>query len=358
MAKTALVISGGGSKGAFAVGALKYLVGELGLSFDVLAGTSTGALITPMIAAQGKDALATLEKEYTTVTTRDILSGLPTVRVITGKPSLYDSDPLEKRIRTHITDDVFRTLRDGPRQLAVTTVDLRDGKLVYFQTGPRIQTDEPVVQVTSREQLVRAVYSSASIPVAMPPVVNTRDGHPEDGYVDGGVREYAPIEVAIDAGATDICCIILAPPFEKRPLYTKRFGSVVDVLQRTLDMLTEEVGASDVKMSQLYTRGRVYLDRVRDGLAREGVSEEVLHRAFDESGVPNPFAGKVAVSLRIIRPPEMLRGDTIKFDPEDMRWNLEYGYKCAKEQWPGTRSIYVPALFPEGGVPAGAPRTT
>ncbi|HEU0298673.1 MAG TPA: patatin-like phospholipase family protein [Longimicrobium sp.] len=339
MARTALVISGGGSKGAFAVGALKYLIGELGLSFDVVAGTSTGALIAPLIVARGRDALPTLEKEYTTVGTRDILSGLPAVRVVTGKPSLYDSDPLERRIDKHITDDVFRTLRDSPRQLAVTTVDLRDGKLVYYQTGPRIQTDELVEQVTSREQLARAVHASASIPVAMPPVVNARAGHPDDGYVDGGVREYVPIEIAIDAGATDICCIILAPPFEKRPLYTRRFGSVVDVLQRSVDLLTEEVGASDVKLSELYTRGRVYLDRARTVLAQEGVGDEVLRRAFDESGVPNPFANKVAVALRIIRPPEMLRGDTLKFDPEDMRWNLEFGYRCAKEQWPGTPSV-------------------
>ena len=43
--KRALVISGGGSKGAFAVGALKNLIRERNLTFDVVAGTSTGAAI-------------------------------------------------------------------------------------------------------------------------------------------------------------------------------------------------------------------------------------------------------------------------------------------------------------------------
>ena len=50
--KTALVISGGGAKGAFAVGVIKHLCStyrETGW-FDVVGGTSTGALISPMAA--------------------------------------------------------------------------------------------------------------------------------------------------------------------------------------------------------------------------------------------------------------------------------------------------------------------
>ena len=44
--KRAMVISGGGSKGAFAVGVLdQFEQSEPDLSFDVFVGTSTGALI-------------------------------------------------------------------------------------------------------------------------------------------------------------------------------------------------------------------------------------------------------------------------------------------------------------------------
>lgn len=358
MGKTALVISGGGSKGAFAVGALKFLIGELGLKFDILAGTSTGALITPLIAADGKDALPTLETEYTTVKTDDILSGTPALRVIGGKPSLYDSGPLEKRIAKHITQALYDKVRTGPRQLAVTTVDLMDGRLVYYQSGGSpIVTDEPVVQVSSLDQFRRAILSSASIPVAMPPVVNSRDAtHRDDGFVDGGVREYVPIEVAIDAGATEICCIILSPLFEKRPPFTKRFGNVFDVLQRSIDLLTEEVGASDLKLSQLYTRARLHQDRARAVLANAGVSEQVIREAFDQSGVPDPIAGKKAVALRVIRPEAMLRGDTLKFTPEDMKANLEEGFRMAKKQWPASGgTLMVPSLFGDAGGVAPAP---
>ena len=330
----ALVISGGGAKGAFAVGALKFLMNERGLEFDILAGTSTGALITPMVAAQGKAALAALEEEYTTVKTGDIIDGVPAWRVLAGKPSLYDSGPLRKRIERRITEDVYRALAASPKRMAVTTVDLRDGRLVFFQTGsPPVPSDDTIVPVTSRDQLVAAIHASASIPFSMPPVVNARPGRPEDGYVDGGVREYVPIELAIDAGADEICCIILAPTFDKRPLYDKRFGNVFDVAQRSVDLLTEEVGASDVKLSRLYTAACNYLGAVQAKLAAAGVSQETVDAAFGQSGAPNPFAGKRAVKLCVIRPERPLLGDTLKFDPAEMKANLQYGFECASRQW-------------------------
>ena len=48
----ALVVSGGGSKGAYAVGVAKVLMNEGDLTFDVVSGTSTGGLICPFVAAK------------------------------------------------------------------------------------------------------------------------------------------------------------------------------------------------------------------------------------------------------------------------------------------------------------------
>jgi predicted acylesterase/phospholipase RssA len=83
MAKNALVISGGGAKGSFAVGVLKYiLLNKPDIKFDIICGTSTGALITPY-AALGN--IAALERIYTTMKTEDIiLKGDLSKRIITG----------------------------------------------------------------------------------------------------------------------------------------------------------------------------------------------------------------------------------------------------------------------------------
>ena len=47
----ALVISGGGSKGAFAGGVAQYLIEGKGIRYDMFLGTSTGSLLVPHLAA-------------------------------------------------------------------------------------------------------------------------------------------------------------------------------------------------------------------------------------------------------------------------------------------------------------------
>ena len=50
--KKALVISGGGSKGAFAGGVTQYLMEEEKRQYDLFVGTSTGSLLVSHLAAQ------------------------------------------------------------------------------------------------------------------------------------------------------------------------------------------------------------------------------------------------------------------------------------------------------------------
>lgn len=54
--KNALVISGGGSKGAFAVGAIERLR-EAGITWDIVVGCSTGALIAPLVVTDMPQSL-------------------------------------------------------------------------------------------------------------------------------------------------------------------------------------------------------------------------------------------------------------------------------------------------------------
>ena len=53
----ALVISGGGSKGAYADGVAQYLIQEAGNNYDMFLGTSTGSLLVPHLAAGKIDKL-------------------------------------------------------------------------------------------------------------------------------------------------------------------------------------------------------------------------------------------------------------------------------------------------------------
>ncbi len=61
----AMVISGGGSKGAFAGGVAQYLVQEKKRKYDLFLGTSTGSLLISHLAL---NKIAKIKEVYTSVT--------------------------------------------------------------------------------------------------------------------------------------------------------------------------------------------------------------------------------------------------------------------------------------------------
>jgi NTE family protein len=330
---TALVVSGGGSKGAFAVGAVKYLVEEAGMSFDILAGTSTGALVTVMVAADAADGVPILETEYTTAGPDTIIEERSPPAAILTASSIYTTRGLESRIRALITEERFQRLVQSGRTLLLATVELESGLLVYWHTGPDFTPAHGEARrITTRGTLMRALLASAAIPVAMPPV--RIDG---TTFVDGGVREYAPIEVTADAGGEDIVCIMLSPdphatlfPGPARTAAAGPFDRILPIARRSLDLMMEEGAENDLRAASTYISARAYLDRLARILALEhGWSEDQVASLFGAGG--RPLLGRRAATLRVIRPAATLPGHTLGFDPAVMRANLELGFRRAAE---------------------------
>jgi NTE family protein len=336
MTRTAVVISGGGSKGAFAVGVLRNLF-ERGLSFDLAAGTSTGALILPLVMAQGAAAIPYLIQEYTSVRDRDVLAQYQPQERIFRAPSLYLTDPLARRIGAGITQQVTDTLIGSTRrQLFLSTVDLVQGDLVYFQTGPRVTPGRGrTVQIKSRTELMKAILASASIPVIMPPV--PIDGVP---FLDGGIREYLPLEVVIDAGATEVYCIVLAPDRRVKGPKPGPYDTIPRVAMRSIDLLMEEAGDDDLRRGQLYVDFARHRQQLRDRLVARGVSQATVDAALQDVAGTDPLGQRRAATLHVIRPQRMLAGETASFDPVAMRANLDYGYAVARD-FVRTTTIYA-----------------
>lgn len=70
----ALVISGGGSKGAFAGGVAQYLIEDRKRDYDLYLGTSTGSLLIPHLALNKAQKIKEI---YTSVNQQSIFSNLP-----------------------------------------------------------------------------------------------------------------------------------------------------------------------------------------------------------------------------------------------------------------------------------------
>lgn len=320
MAKRALVISGGGSKGAFAVGALEYLVKDLGMSFDLIAGTSTGALIAPLAVLGEIDSLVRL---YTSVETHDVIRKRNPVLAVLFHSSFYSSEPLEELIERELPDAKARRVLEADVQMLVTTVSMQTGKVTYWATGPATteRADVEVERIASPEVLRRAVLASASEPVFLP-LVRVLEGGEQ--HADGAVRELEPLKIAILNGATEICAIVMEP--QRRMPVQRFFRRILPTAARTVELFTEEVLLNDLREAHIYNEATLYRRALKQRIrARFDLTDAEAEALFAIPGVPDPTEGKRVVTLRVIRPESELPLSGLEFDPETMREMVALG---------------------------------
>ncbi len=186
----ALVLSGGGGRGAYQVGVYKALE-ELNLLPGVIVGTSIGAVNGAMLAS-GHNA-ASLEHEWRQMNVKRVHRLRRDFWRILRWPSLLSTDPWARTLQDQID---FDRLVGSPIQLRITATEVESGQLRIF---------------TNDEITVRHVLASCSIPIVYPwTILNGMH------YWDGGVMASTPLAPAIDAGAHEIIVVLLSPVGARR----------------------------------------------------------------------------------------------------------------------------------------------
>ena len=182
-----LLLSGGGSVGAFGAGVLVgWTQSGTRPQFDVVTGISTGALMATL-AFLGPSRDADLARVYTQITTREVM----TRRGIIGfakRASLYDRAPLERMIAAMVTeqmlDQVAAEHRKG-RRLFIGTTNLDSGVATVWDMGRIAASADP-----GRVQLYRQVLlASAAVPGLFAPVYISQSDGPPAMHVDGGIKQ-------------------------------------------------------------------------------------------------------------------------------------------------------------------------
>lgn len=157
----ALALRGGGTKGAYEVGALKAMAALLDpkeIEYDVVVGVSIGAMNAALLSffEKGDEAAAIIELErvWTTYLAQDFWDWWPVWNIAAGlwESSFLDTQPLYDFLDTETKNKTFR------RKVAFQTVDLNTGKVLVF--------DENVPQ----DKLSQSLAASASVPGAFSPV--------------------------------------------------------------------------------------------------------------------------------------------------------------------------------------------
>lgn len=170
--------SGGGSRGASQIGALKALA-EAGISPQLVTGTSAGSVNAAYFALH-PSRLDRLEAIWMALRTRDVFPGnkVSILMNLARRGYVHHAHAWEAFLRSHVGTACFE---DMPIRCAIVAVRLTDGERVVFDSG----------------EIVPAVMASTAIPGVFPPY---RIG--EHLYVDGGVLEYLPVPALLDRGAT------------------------------------------------------------------------------------------------------------------------------------------------------------
>jgi NTE family protein len=183
----ALVLSGGGGRGAYECGVYKYLE-EVGWEPDILVGTSIGAINAAAIAS-GRSA-ADLEAAWLATRTKDIQ------RFWRLKPwkSIYDTSPWRKTLYRYID---FDALPSTDKRLLIATTELETGQLRIFDNQETALTPDHIL-------------ASCSIPLVYP-WTKIKERH----YWDGAVMANTPLAGAIDAGADEVIIVLLSPIGER-----------------------------------------------------------------------------------------------------------------------------------------------
>ncbi|HEX2061337.1 MAG TPA: patatin-like phospholipase family protein, partial [Thermoanaerobaculia bacterium] len=182
---TGLVLSGGGARGFAHLGVYKALE-EAGFEIDMVGGTSIGSVMSAYVAFDLPVAqmIEQARKAFVRNPTADV-NYLPLLSLIQGR-----------RLKIVITDAVVDAV--GCEIDAVDT-----WKTFYCVSSSYSRARELVI---TRGPLERALRSSVSIPVALPPV--TWNG---ELLVDGGIFNNFPADVMVKMGARKIIGVDLAP---------------------------------------------------------------------------------------------------------------------------------------------------
>lgn len=333
----ALVISGGSAHGAFAVGAADVLINEKNMDFDLFVGTSTGGLVCSLALI---NEINELERIYTSVFNKDIIKENSFFMLLTSTDGFYDSSPLRQLINKELTRARFDKIMASDKTLVLTTVNLKTGRLEYWSTkaiGSKVLGGKVNVFKSDEHEVFKNVlWATSSIPIFMNSVQIRQNGN---RYVDGGLREIAGVEIAVELGASEAYTIVMSPADDDLPNHENNRYNLLEIALRTYDIAAREISRNDVSIGTFFKQLNEYTTQLK--LLYVGAREEAktkldtadFDRIFPEKALESlthPF-GRMEKLNRffVIRPTKnhntLLEGGGLDFEPGIMARNLERG---------------------------------
>lgn len=259
--ETVLVLQGGGSLGAYECGVYKTL-SKHGIKFDVIVGTSIGAVNASIIAGSNtNDAAKNLEDFWLTLSekitmmvpiqNRSFFStlyasiwgnpnvaspiyGIPNPWILSmNEPFVYDTSPLKETVSKFVD---FKKLNDkNNTRLIISSVDIQRGKSVIFDTRmEKLDVDH--------------IAASASYPFYGISWTQKDGKH----LWDGSLLSNTPLREAIDSSPTCDKNVYIVNLFPKQHMDLPK--NISEAWHRARDIMHTDKTEHNVRMSKVISR--------------------------------------------------------------------------------------------------------
>jgi NTE family protein len=240
-----LVLAGGSVKGAFQAGVIKALF-EKGYQPDAIYGVSAGSLNAAYLVNQfGQQVNAGMPISYLQaaqdlwdfwerrITRPECLSKpfnlfqLGWTALTKKFKGLVDTSPLRDLLSDVLQD---RNLHASPVGLKIGAVNIMEGVMHYVDP--------------SFEDFQNYLLASSAVPILMPVV--QLEGQKQKSYLDGGLRDVAPLQKAIQDGATEV--VVIACHTEMIEGGDFDSGDLLALVDRVMDIAVNEILNADLRV--------------------------------------------------------------------------------------------------------------
>jgi NTE family protein len=276
----------------YEVGVLRRLLVDERREYDIFAGVSVGALNAAFLAQFGHEnqqsAWSSLKALWDGMDDSKVYKNWPIPYVSAlWKPSVYDSSPLQKLVRSQLSPSLIRT----------------SGKLLRVgATG--LDTGTYKVFTESYDDICGAVLASSAFPGLLCPI--SLEGQL---WSDGGVRSTTPLAAAIQAGATDVDVVLCSPASDPSTSFSGK-TTVIPLALRAIGLMSDQIEDDDLQMCKM-TNSMMHAG---------GLAEQTIDKRF--------------VSLRIVRPAKTLVDNPLDFTPSLLKQLFDQGALDGVKQLP------------------------
>jgi len=324
--ETAIILSGGGARAAYQVGALRAIAHILGRSarmpFPVVCGTSAGAINATLLAVNADDfrrGVARLTRWWRRVTVKDIYHGdLATLArhsarflasVLTGGAvpakvaAMFDNAPLTDLLTRELDFSRldYQIEAGNLHALSINATSYTSGHAVsFFQGAPSLRSWHRLRRRGQPTRLATEhLMASTAIPFVFP--AGRID---EDYFMDGSVRQIAPLSPALHLGATRVVVLAVGQFAGQRPVNgAPQYPSFAQVAGHALSSVFLDNMGADIERLTQYNQMIDRLPasaRAAHGLHLNHVDAFVLSPSRDVAGLALQFVDTLPGSVRAV----------------------------------------------------------